>query len=408
MSRQITKKYSTKPNLSSNNPFKLIFLVILTLIIIFGIWGIMNAFSGTPYNSPKNDNYPLEIKKGDNLTAVGAKLAKENALSQPLSLTALAQTKDRWILQPGSYKLKLPANPEQIMAQLKTQSEKITKDIEIENAKPKNTQSVKITFKEGDTVDDIIAKLVKNNLSNEESLKTFAQNPTNFDQKDYPFLPKPLDCQYGDVKNCAKYYIEGYLYPDTYEFFGNSTNKDIFEKMLDNFSSKVWSKINLNLLAGKDFSKIVNMASVIERETGRPIDGVNSLNIEDLKQEKSTMAGAFFNRLEKGMKWQSDPTVLYGTGKSLCQQTLVSQQGCLYLDSPEADNKYNTYQQSGYPIGPTTNPTLTSIQAVISPQKNDYLLFVSDASGKKYFAKTNEEHLSNIEKANEINKQYRK
>jgi UPF0755 protein len=150
------------------------------------------------------------------------------------------------------------------------------------------------------------------------------------------------------------------------------------------------------------------MASVIEKETGRPIGGVNSSNIDEVNTEKKIMAGVFYNRLENNQKWQSDPTVTYGTGKSLCQRTLKSQTDCLFLNSPEAENKYSTYNNVGYPIGPIATPTVGSIEAVLSPKDNDYIFFVSDASGKKYFATTNSEHEANIAKADVINQQYRK
>ena len=364
-----------------------------------------SSFVQTPSDSPINVNYILEVKEGENLLSVGQQLAKDKAISQPYSLPIIAQTKTKFNLLPTKYILKLPATPAQIIDQLKTQSDQIAKAPQSD----KQT-SIKLTFKEGDTIDDIIDRIAESNIASRESLQSIARDPEAFSTKEYEFLPQPLDCKYGETQTCAKYYLEGYLYPDTYEFFVPAEPKQIFGKLLTNFRTKAWQKVENQVQndSSLDFAKVITMASVIERETGRPIEGVNTNNIDQLETEKKLMAGTFFNRLKIDMKWESDPTVIYGTGESLCQQTLVSQKNCLYLDSPEADNKYNTYKNVGYPIAPITTPTVGSIQAVLNPTSSEYLFFVSDASGIKYFAKSNEEHESNIQKVNEINQKYRK
>ncbi len=396
-----------------NNILK-IALVISLILVVTSIFNFYNSFTTAPTNSPLNiinPNYILEVKDGDNLAVIGDKLQKEKVLNYGLSLPILAQTKEKWVLLPNKYILNLPASPTQILDQLKDQSVALAK-----KPKTKEIPSVTITIKEGNTTDDIINLLVKNNISNQKDLEKEINNYSFFQSK-YDFLPKELNCEYGKIKNCAKYYLEGYLYPDTYTFFVNSTNqntaKESLGKLLDNFNTKVWSKVKNNpkytspSSFKNEFSKAVIMASVIEKETGRPINGVNSENIAELSKEKQIMAGAFYNRLKNNQLWQSDPTVSYGTGKSLCQRTLKTLTDCLYLDSPEVDTLYNTYNQIGYPIAPITSPTITSIEASLTPTDNDYLFFVSDASGKKYFAKNNDEHETNISKVQEINKQYR-
>ena len=392
-----------------NNILKitLIFVLVLTISTIFNFY---NSFTSANLNIT-NPNYILEVKEGDNLAIIGDKLQKEKVINYGLSLPILAQTQEKWVLLPNKYILNLPASPTQILDQLKNQSVTLTK-----KSKNKEATSVTITIKEGNTADDIINLLVKNNISNQKDLEKELNN-YDFFQSKYDFLPKELSCEYGKIKVCAKYYLEGYLYPDTYTFFVNTSNqntaKESLGKLLDNFNTKVWFKIknnpkNISLSSFKnEFGKAVIMASVIEKETGRPINGVNAENIAELNKEKQIMAGAFYNRLKNNQLWQSDPTVSYGTGKSLCQRTLKTLTDCLYLDSAEVDTFYNTYNQIGYPIAPITSPTISSIEASLTPIDNDYLFFVSDASGKKYFAKNNNEHEANISKVQEINKQYR-
>jgi UPF0755 protein len=393
-------KYNTNRRTNPNkSPIKsLLFLsfVIAILIITWNVFGFFGSLGTNPSKSPKE--YSFEVKTGDNLGKIGNDLQKNNIVISPWSLQYLSQTSSKFTLLPGKYNLELPAKPEQIMAQIKEQSEfygKATSDTKKE---------VKVTIKEGDTVDQIIDKLSKAGVASSADLKFMANND-EFRQK-YEFLPNKLNCNYGEVKICAKYYLEGYLYPDTYSFYVNSGAKASIIKLLSNFEDKVWVKVKTQT-NGKDFNKAVIMASVIEKETGRPIDGINSTNINEVNKEKSNIASVFYNRLENNMKWGSDPTVTYGTGKNLCQQTLVSQKDCLYLDSPESDNKYNTYENFGYPIAPIATPTLGSIQAALTPIQSDDLYFVSDASGKKYFSKSGDGHDRNVAMVQEINKKYR-
>lgn len=389
-------KYRANPNKS---PIKTLFILgfIITLLVVgWNIFGFFGSIDSTPSNSP--NEFSFEIKTGDNFAKIGNDLQRNNIVINPWSLQYLNQTSNKFTLFPGKYSLELPAKPEQILSQIKEQSEfygKVTSQ---------QKKEVKLTFKEGDTVDQILDQLSKAGIASLPDLRAVV-NKDMFKKK-YEFLPNKLSCDYGSVKNCAKYYLEGYLYPDTYSFYINSDAYESVDKLLSNFNNKVWSKIK-SQSSGKDFNKAVIMASVIEKETGRPIEGVNANNIDELNREKRKIASVFYNRLENNMKWGSDPTVSYGTGKNLCQQTLISQTDCLYLDAPEANNKYNTYENFGYPIAPITSPTLSSIQAALSPIETDDLFFVSDASGKKYFSQSGSGHERNIAMVQEINKKYR-
>ena len=393
-------KYNTNRRTNpSKSPLRSIFIfgvVIMFTLIAWNVISFFGSLTSSPADSPKN--YTFEIKAGDNFAKIGNDLQRNNVVTSPWSLQYLSQTGSKFTLLPGSYNLQLPAKPEQIINQIKEQSETFGR------IKSDQKKEVKVTIKEGETVDQIIDKLSKADIASLADLKQ-AVNSGQYQQK-YEFLSDKLTCTYGSMKNCAKYYLEGYLYPDTYSFFVDSGADQAITKLLKNFESKVWSKVKSQTTT-KDFSKAVIMASVIEKETGRPIEGINSNNIDEVNKEKRNIASVFYNRLENNMKWGSDPTVTYGTGKNLCQQTLISQTDCLYLDSPEASNKYNTYENFGYPIAPITTPTIGSIQAALSPMQTDDLYFVSDASGKKYFSQSGNGHDRNVVMVQEINKKYR-
>ncbi len=399
--KRINRSYSSKP--TSSKPKVFIFVVVIALLglIGFSVFGWYNSsLNDIPSNAPKGI-VNFVVDKGNGFGEVGDKLVKEKAIKAGWSLPYLMQSKEKWALQPGKYTIISPATPNNILDQMKKKSDEIAK----KNISKAQT-IVEVTIKEGQTVDDIIDVLSQKGIADASELKQYAQNPQNFDRSTYQFLPQPLSCQYGNVADCAKYFPEGYLYPDTYEFYQGETPKNIYNKLLANFNTKVWEEVS-GSIGSKDFGKVVKMASVIERETGRPIDGVNDSNIGKLNEEKRTVAGVFYNRIDQGMKWGSDPTVSYGTGKNLCQSTLKSQTDCLYLNSPEVQTKYNTYENAGYPIGPITTPQLATIQAVLNPDKNQYLFFVADASGRKYFSDSGDGHDANIARVQEINKQYR-
>lgn len=175
--------------------------------------------------------------------------------------------------------------------------------------------------------------------------------------------------------------LEGFLFPDTYEFSFNSkgnTGKEIvaamsarFRKIFTTEIKEIMEKKNLKI---KD---LITMASIIEGETR-------------YEPEKKTIAGVYYNRLKKRMRLEADPTVQYvlpdGPKKRLTYSDLK------YV-SP-----YNTYLNRGLPPGPINSPGLSSIMAALEPENNKYLYFVAKGDGSHRFAETYEQHKKNIDK----------
>jgi UPF0755 protein len=121
---------------------------------------------------------------------------------------------------------------------------------------------------------------------------------------------------------------------------------------------------------GMKLQEVITLASIVEKETG-------------LAEERSTIASVFLNRLKKGMRLESDPTVIYGIkdfGGNLTRKDL------------NKATPYNTYVIRGLPPGPIANPGLEAIRAVLYPAKTDYLYFVSKNDGSHHFSKTLSEH----------------
>jgi UPF0755 protein len=166
--------------------------------------------------------------------------------------------------------------------------------------------------------------------------------------------------------------LEGYLFPETYSFPRGTTLKGIIKDMTTEFR-KVWGKYeNMALEKGLTAHEVVTLASIVEKETGQP-------------RERPLIAGVFFNRLARGMKLQTDPTVIYGL--------LPDFNGNLTTRDLARPTPYNTYVINGLPPGPIANPGEAAISAVIRPDiMQPYLYFVSRNDGTHHFSRTLEEH----------------
>ncbi len=164
--------------------------------------------------------------------------------------------------------------------------------------------------------------------------------------------------------------LEGYLFPETYSFPKGTPMKTIIKTMVDAFW-KVWKKYDgLAREKGLTRQEVVTLASIVEKETG-------------VARERPIIAGVFFNRLAKGMKLQTDPTVVYG---------LTGHDGTITRKDLANPHPYNTYIIPGLPPGPIANPGEASISAVVKPDVVPYLYFVSKNDGSHHFSETLAEH----------------
>jgi len=165
--------------------------------------------------------------------------------------------------------------------------------------------------------------------------------------------------------------LEGFLFPDTYQFSANVSGQEVVDKMRENFNRKLTDEMREEIeRQEKTIFEIITMASMIEKEVRTP-------------EDKKLVSGVLWKRLEIDMPLQVDATIVYITGK---QTTRVSLQD-LQIDSP-----YNTYKYQGLPIGPICNPGLESIIAAIYPQENQYWYYLSAPDGTTHFSRTLEEH----------------
>jgi UPF0755 protein len=179
---------------------------------------------------------------------------------------------------------------------------------------------------------------------------------------------------------------EGSLQPESYRYMYGDTRSSLIARMqkpMQEVLNDLWAKRDQSIPLATPEEAVV-MASVIEKETGKPA-------------ERPRIAGVFYNRLHQHMRLQSDPTVIYG---------ILQAKGIMDHDIEHDDlafpSPYNTYTNDGLPPKPICNPGRAALEAALHPEANNYLYFVADGTGGHSFASTLAEHNQNVAKWNAL------
>jgi UPF0755 protein len=176
-----------------------------------------------------------------------------------------------------------------------------------------------------------------------------------------------------DAKN-----LEGYLFPNTYQFTRTQSMKEMIGVMVKQFRL-VAEQIGLMT----DVPRTVTMASIIEKESAVP-------------EERPVVASVYYNRLGRNIALQADPSVIYA------ELLNGSYAGALHHSDMSFQSEYNTYSHTGLPPGPIGNPGRNSLEAAMHPAKTDYCYFVSDGSGHHRFSRSLEEHNQNVARLRQV------
>ena len=234
-------------------------------------------------------------------------------------------------------------------------------------------ETVDVAIPEGYTVSQIIELLAENGVGSEEDLAEIAEN---YVFEDYEFVDNE---NLGSLSR-----LEGYLFPDTYNFYVGARPELAFNSMLSNFNKKVYGNDELEELyeaSAYPFEEIITIASLIEKET----DGSDRSNIS------SVIRNRLENEGETGHLLQIDAALVYAAGRPITQADYTS------LDSP-----YNLYQHTGLPPTPISNPGLASIKAALSPAETNYYFYVLNPETKKHvFSETLNQHNKAVAAASE-------
>ena len=171
--------------------------------------------------------------------------------------------------------------------------------------------------------------------------------------------------------------LEGYLFPDTYQFNRTQSMKDVVETMVRRFRKEAAALNIPDSAPDNDVQKLVTMASIIEKETGA-------------SGERGLVASVYYNRLDKKIALDADPSVIYA---HLLNGTYS---GALHHSDMSINSPYNTYRFAGLPPGPIGNPGRLALEAALHPATSDFYYFVSDGKGHHRFAKSLHEHNQNV------------
>ncbi|MFQ5900430.1 MAG: endolytic transglycosylase MltG [Thermodesulfobacteriota bacterium] len=287
----------------------------------------------------KNVSKTIIIPKGVSFRWIAGKLDDEGIIQDTGRFTLLAEFKGvPTKVKAGEYELHTSMLPVKVL-------ERLLKG---------NSKEYTVTIPEGYNIYQIAKLLDDAGLTASEE---FIKTATN----------KDLTTSLGIEAKSA----EGYLFPDTYRFTKAMGAKGIIRKMVNHFNDIYSREIETrarDLGLSREF--IVTIASMIEKEAG-------------VEKEKPLIATVFYNRLKKGMRLESDPTVIYG---------IKDFDGNLKRKDLKTMNPYNTYLLPALPYGPISNPGRTSLLATLNPAKEKYLFFVSRNDGTHQFSNTLREH----------------
>jgi UPF0755 protein len=318
--------------------FLMTVIVCLTIAAAGTVYYAMSSYEDT---GPLTANTNFIVRNGAGIQEIASSLERNNIVSdgRVFRFMSEAYLEDNDTLKAGEYEIKAGSSMQEIMQLLKSGKSIL----------------YSVSLPEGLTVKQMFGRLSSD-----------------------PVLEGDLPGQMP---------AEGTLRPDTYKFSRGTKRAEIVAQMAaaqKQLVDQIWDKRDPDLpIESRD--EFVTLASIVEKETG-------------IADERSRVASVFINRLEKGMRLQSDPTIIYGIfggdGKPADRPILKS--------DLEKDTPYNTYLIKGLPPTPIANPGRAALEAVANPSRTPDLYFVADGTGGHVFAATLDEHNSNVRRWRKI------
>jgi len=342
----------------------IIILIISILTVILFLIGLY--FYGLTAVSSKSDKVTFTIDLGTSTKGVIDNLYEAKIIKSKISSMIYIKLNKDIMFQAGTYELDRNLSTKEVFDTLN--SGKIIRD------------TITVTFIEGKRLVDYVDVISdKFGYSKEEILNTIS------DKEYLRTLIDKYKCLDENILNKDIYYpLEGYLFPATYEFYKNSSIKDIIEKMLDK-TENVLDNIGVALENSKyNIHEILTIASIIENESvGKKADVLYCAGSENEYIDRFVVSQVIYKRLDTNMSLGMDVTTYYGVKKSLKEELTQSD-----LNS---DNAYNTRRTSfiGLPVGPISNPSKASIEAALNPSDTKCVYFYADmATSELHFART--------------------
>lgn len=326
-----------KPILQKIKPYLYTALILVAFSATYVVWDLIR-YADTPATSESQEKI-VTVHQGQNFTTTSAMLQAAGLIRHPLKFKLIARIKgyDKQI-KAGEYSLSSSMSPTRIL------------EIMIRG----KVHLYKLTIPEGYNLRQIAASIARAGLGTERDFLRAATSPRLVQQK-----------------GIQAETFEGYLFPDTYYFPKDVTPETIVSQMVSRFRSvftPAWKKQAERL--GFSVHQVISLASIIEKETGVP-------------EERPTISSVFHNRLQRRMRLESDPTVIYAIPNfdgNITRKHLIT------------PTPYNTYKIQGLPPGPIANPGLGAIEAALYPAETRFLYFVSKKNGTHKFSTNLSDH----------------
>lgn len=309
-----------------------------------------------PYDKDNEDIIQVEIPIGSSTSTIANILEENNIIKNALVFKYYVKFQNESGFQAGKYELSQAMTLDEIIESLKS-------------GKMVHEALFKITIPEGQQLKEIAEKIAQHiDLTEDEVFNTL--NSAEFVQKMQAEFPELLTNEI--LAEDIKYPLEGYLFPATYDYFVENPSLETIVKDMLSQTARVLKDYESKMLEKKmTVHELLTMASLIEEEATGNVD-------------RGKISSVFYNRLEAGMKLQTDPTVLYAMGKH---------KEALTFKDYEYEDPYSTYYVDGLTPGPIANAGISSIEAALNPLDTEYYYFLA-ADGEVYFSKTFEEHVN--------------
>ncbi|MBT2616797.1 endolytic transglycosylase MltG [Bacillus sp. ISL-78] len=346
---------------------KIIMITIASLILLIGIVGLVGFLyinSAMKPVDPDDDTIKkVKIPIGSSVNGISTLLEEQGIIKDARVFKYYIKFRNESGFQAGEYKLSPSMPIEDIVTSIKTG--KLMKEAAMRITIPEGKQLIQIA--------DIIA-----GKTGEDPKKVFKElNDKKFVNSMQEQFPQLLTSEIENEK--VLYPLEGYLFPATYDFY---EEKPTLESIVIEMLKKTEETLQAyeGQMDKNDYSvhEMLTFASLVEEEATAQVD-------------RGKIASVFYNRIKEDMPLQTDPTVLYAKG---------SHKSRVYYKDLEVKSPYNTYKNKGLPPGPIANAGTTSIDAVLKPEKTDYLYFLATPEGEVLYSKTLDDH--NNKKAEHI------
>ena len=373
-SRREGVKPAKKKKKSKAKGCLLTFLVFLVLVAVGGYFGYGYVQESLkPVDASSKDYVTVQIPEGSNVQEIGSTLEKSGLVKHGLIFSLYAKYKNYSDLKSGYYNLKKSMSTDELIQELQKGG----------TPEPQEPVLASLTIPEGYTLEQIAQTVGQPQGEFKEPLTSEAflakvQDETFISQlvAKYPNLLGSLPTKDSGVR----YRLEGYLFPATYTIKNSTTVESLIDEMVAAMDKALSPHYTTIKDKGLTVNELLSIASLVEKEGAKT-------------EDRKTIAGVFYNRLNLGMPLQSNIAILYAEGK-LGQKISLADDAAI---DTNIDSPYNVYTHLGLMPGPVDSPSLDAIEASVNQTKSDYLYFVANVEdGKVYFAATKEEHDQNV------------